>query len=298
MILKRFILQAILLQPLILCVTIAYHASQEQFAPSQLLKFVELAEQAGFTAIHSSDHFHPWSERQAQSARRRGRPADRAARQGGRAAHDRPQQRRTSIALPWDAEVSRVHATLERRGDGVDARSTTAAPRNGSFLDGERVRRRHAPGRRRRDRRRPARQVVFRSPGRRRDDADRGVGAWGRLPKVSEAQRRVLVALCRPYAAKAYAVPASNRQIADELVLGVETVKTHMRALLSVRARGPAAAPEARGARAARARDGPRLRAQPAILRRGSGRRGAGQARRACRCWGAAGVKEGTRPGA
>jgi coenzyme F420-dependent glucose-6-phosphate dehydrogenase len=47
--------------------TIAYHASQEQFAPSQLLKFVELAEQAGFTAIHSSDHFHPWSTRQAQS---------------------------------------------------------------------------------------------------------------------------------------------------------------------------------------------------------------------------------------
>ena len=28
-----------------------------------------------------------------------------------------------------------------------------------------------------------------------------------------------------------YAVPASNRQIADELVIGVETVKTHMRAL-------------------------------------------------------------------
>jgi coenzyme F420-dependent glucose-6-phosphate dehydrogenase len=47
--------------------SIAYHASQEQFAPSQLLKYVELAEQAGFTAIHSSDHFHPWSERQAQS---------------------------------------------------------------------------------------------------------------------------------------------------------------------------------------------------------------------------------------
>ena len=41
----------------------------------------------------------------------------------------------------------------------------------------------------------------------------------------------VLVALCRPYAAGAPAVPASNRQIAEELVLGVETVKTHMRAL-------------------------------------------------------------------
>ena len=47
--------------------TIAYHALQEQFAPLQLLQFVELAEQAAFTAIHSSDHFYPWSVRQAQS---------------------------------------------------------------------------------------------------------------------------------------------------------------------------------------------------------------------------------------
>lgn len=46
---------------------IAYHASHEQFAPSELLKFVQLAERAGFDAIHSSEHFQPWSERQGQS---------------------------------------------------------------------------------------------------------------------------------------------------------------------------------------------------------------------------------------
>jgi len=46
---------------------LAYHASQEQFAPSHLLKLAVLAETAGFGAIHSSDHFHPWSERQGQS---------------------------------------------------------------------------------------------------------------------------------------------------------------------------------------------------------------------------------------
>jgi len=40
---------------------ICYHASHEQFAPSHLLKLVQQAEQAGFAAIHSSDHFHPWS---------------------------------------------------------------------------------------------------------------------------------------------------------------------------------------------------------------------------------------------
>jgi len=47
--------------------TIAYHASHEQFAPSALLKWVQSAESAGFDAIHSSDHFHPWSVRQGQS---------------------------------------------------------------------------------------------------------------------------------------------------------------------------------------------------------------------------------------
>jgi probable non-F420 flavinoid oxidoreductase len=46
---------------------IAYHASHEQFAPSELLHLSILAERAGFDAIHSSEHFHPWSERQGQS---------------------------------------------------------------------------------------------------------------------------------------------------------------------------------------------------------------------------------------
>jgi coenzyme F420-dependent glucose-6-phosphate dehydrogenase len=46
---------------------IAYHASQEQFAPSELLRLAKKAEEAGFDAIHSSDHFHPWSVRQGHS---------------------------------------------------------------------------------------------------------------------------------------------------------------------------------------------------------------------------------------
>jgi coenzyme F420-dependent glucose-6-phosphate dehydrogenase len=44
-----------------------YHASHEQFAPSQLRDLVVHAEQAGFAAAKSSDHFHPWSERQGHS---------------------------------------------------------------------------------------------------------------------------------------------------------------------------------------------------------------------------------------
>ncbi|PWV56737.1 TIGR03885 family FMN-dependent LLM class oxidoreductase [Chitinophaga sp. S165] len=46
---------------------IAYHASHEQHPPSALLRYAVAAEQGGFQAIHSSDHFHPWSERQGQS---------------------------------------------------------------------------------------------------------------------------------------------------------------------------------------------------------------------------------------
>ncbi len=46
---------------------ICYHASHEQFRPSHLLKLACAAEKAGFTGLHSSDHFHPWSERQGQS---------------------------------------------------------------------------------------------------------------------------------------------------------------------------------------------------------------------------------------
>jgi coenzyme F420-dependent glucose-6-phosphate dehydrogenase len=44
-----------------------YHASHEQFTPLDLLHFTKLAEAAGFDCAMSSDHFHPWSERQGQS---------------------------------------------------------------------------------------------------------------------------------------------------------------------------------------------------------------------------------------
>lgn len=46
---------------------IGYHASHEQFSPSDLLNFAKLAERYGFQAINCSDHFYPWSERQGQS---------------------------------------------------------------------------------------------------------------------------------------------------------------------------------------------------------------------------------------
>ncbi|MFB1297383.1 TIGR03885 family FMN-dependent LLM class oxidoreductase [Mycobacterium sp. pW049] len=46
---------------------IGFHCSHEQIAPGQLLRDVQHAERAGFTAGMSSDHFSPWSERQNES---------------------------------------------------------------------------------------------------------------------------------------------------------------------------------------------------------------------------------------
>jgi probable non-F420 flavinoid oxidoreductase len=46
---------------------IGYQASHEQFAPDVLLQNVQKAEAAGFQAVLSSDHIHPWSKNQGNS---------------------------------------------------------------------------------------------------------------------------------------------------------------------------------------------------------------------------------------
>lgn len=46
---------------------LGYHASHEQFSPRYLLDLVQKAEDAGFKAVLSSDHFHPWSDKQGES---------------------------------------------------------------------------------------------------------------------------------------------------------------------------------------------------------------------------------------
>jgi serine/threonine protein kinase len=58
-----------------------------------------------------------------------------------------------------------------------------------------------------------------------------GLDSFRRI-HVSDAQRRVLVALCRPTRERTpFARPATNREIAEELFVTVETVKTHLRVL-------------------------------------------------------------------
>lgn len=48
-------------------VHVGYHCSHEQFPPSELLRLVRRAEEAGFTAALNSDHFHPWTDAQGHS---------------------------------------------------------------------------------------------------------------------------------------------------------------------------------------------------------------------------------------
>ncbi len=47
--------------------TLGYAAMFEQFHPTELLRFSQVAEANGFTSIMASDHFHPWTPQQGQS---------------------------------------------------------------------------------------------------------------------------------------------------------------------------------------------------------------------------------------
>jgi pSer/pThr/pTyr-binding forkhead associated (FHA) protein len=133
------------------------------------------------------------------------------------------------VRLGWDPQVSQLHAELRPLG-GEWLVVDDGLSRNGTFVDGERV-----SGRRRlRDRellRAGETLILFRRPG---DEATRGETAMAaeRAPELTATQRKVLIALCRPLAeGSTIAAPATNKDIADELVLSVEAVKAHLRAL-------------------------------------------------------------------
>jgi pSer/pThr/pTyr-binding forkhead associated (FHA) protein len=134
------------------------------------------------------------------------------------------------VRLEWDEEVSALHAQIEVVRDECTL-VDDGLSRNGSFVNEERVHgRRHL---RDGDSLRFGQTVVvYRRPG---EDAPEATVAAGQVPAaatVSPAQRKVLLALCRPYKeGDSFATPATNQQIGEELHLSVDAVKTHMRAL-------------------------------------------------------------------
>jgi hypothetical protein len=134
------------------------------------------------------------------------------------------------VRLAWDEEVSALHAQIEVVRDECTL-VDDGLSRNGSYVNGERAQgRRHL---RDGDAIRFGRtEVLYRRPG---EDAPEATVIAGEAPAaatVSPAQRRVLVALCRPYKdGGKFATPATNQEIGAELHLSVDAVKTHMRAL-------------------------------------------------------------------
>jgi pSer/pThr/pTyr-binding forkhead associated (FHA) protein len=135
------------------------------------------------------------------------------------------------IALEDDPEVSRLHAELVLIGGAwvlVDDGLST----NGTFVGDERV----ASRRRLADRdliRIGGTGILFRDPASAESPGPTvAASSTAAARELTDAQRRVLVELCRPYATgDKFAVPATNREIADRVFLSVDAVKGHLRIL-------------------------------------------------------------------
>jgi pSer/pThr/pTyr-binding forkhead associated (FHA) protein len=133
------------------------------------------------------------------------------------------------VQIEWDEKASRSHAELVRLPDGW-AIVDDGLSRNGTFVGADRV-----IGRRRLHDGDVVRfgdsSATYRLP------ASYGASTMAAedtivAPTLTPTQRRVLSALCRPlWDAQSPALPATNPAIAAELVLSVEAIKSHMRAL-------------------------------------------------------------------
>lgn len=133
------------------------------------------------------------------------------------------------VPLTWDQEVSRAHALIESVGEEWTLVDDGLAL-NGSYVNGSRVQGRH----------RLVNKdhlcfgktlVVYREPrGEGSQSTARAVGSPGSIP-LTEMQRKILIALCRPIVESTTATPATNPQIAAEVHLSVDAVKAHMRHL-------------------------------------------------------------------
>jgi FHA domain len=134
----------------------------------------------------------------------------------------------TDVPLTWDHSVSRTHAFLERVGRGwtlVD----DGLSRNGSFVNGSRVHGRCRLA----DQDRIAvgdTEIHYRETAALAADSTM-VAAHSPQIVLSPMQRKVIIALCRPVHTGISAMPATNREIADEVFLTVDAVKAHLRVL-------------------------------------------------------------------
>jgi hypothetical protein len=134
------------------------------------------------------------------------------------------------VCLASDPQVSRLHATLEQIG-GEWTIADDGLSSNGTSVNGRRVAHRV----RLRDRdmiRVGSTTLTFCAP---QQQPSAATVAGTQIPAVrrlTEPQRHVLAALCRPCRdGQVFVPPATNQQIAAELSLSLDAVKTHLRVL-------------------------------------------------------------------
>lgn len=133
------------------------------------------------------------------------------------------------IRLAWDHKVSRLHAQLELVGDEWTI-ADDGLSHNGTHVGEERVR-----GQRRL---RDGDLVLFgetviafcdpRADG---SVMTQTAGSMQQGPRLTDGDRDVLAALCRPLLTSQYAAPASNADIAAELHLSIAAVKSRLHSL-------------------------------------------------------------------
>ncbi len=138
----------------------------------------------------------------------------------------------SDLIVDWDPEVSRAHVRIEDVG-GRWSVIDDGLSRNGTWIGEARV-----TGRRMLTGGEVIRigrtSIVFRAP---RDGSSETVVSTDAAAAVAltPGEMRVLVALCRPCLEDPGAplAPASNQEIADELVLSIPGIKTHLRSLFA-----------------------------------------------------------------
>ena len=142
------------------------------------------------------------------------------------------------LSIAGDSELSALHAQLEFLG-GQWIIVDDGLSRNGTYVNHERIsgRRRLRDG----DRVRVGQTIIaFRRTAVQESIETKPAVQSALLPQLSETQRRLLTALCRPYRnGPRLAAPATNKQIAEEIHLSTAGVKMQLRKLFTIFEIGP-----------------------------------------------------------
>ena len=135
----------------------------------------------------------------------------------------------SEVSLGWDVSVSRIHARLERVGSDWTLLDDGLS-RHGTFVNGERI-----DGRRRLEEGDTIfvgdTSIAYVQPLRREESQPTAPPISRDQVHLTPAQKRVLIALCRPFKTVDVASPAGNRQIAADLVVSIDAVKARLKEL-------------------------------------------------------------------